>query len=148
MTSLLFKKCSPAWTDYGLLALRIAMGAIFIMHGYAKITGFGVAGVSKMLGGIGFPAPELFAYLLMYGEVATGIAIILGALTYWASLFQLVVAIVAGVFVHFPKGFSVGDGGYEFVMLLGAAAFLLLTSGPGKYSVDAKMQATDTGGAM
>ena len=138
-TQLLSRRAPASLADIAPLGLRIALGAIFIMYGYAKSTGFGVAGVSKTLGGIGFPAPELFAYILMYEEVVTGIAIILGALTYCTTLFQLVVSVIAGVFIHLPKGFSADDGGYEFVLLIGAVALSLFITGPGKYSVDTRL---------
>lgn len=131
-----YRPFSP-YADFAPLVLRLALGVIFVMHGYAKITGFGAAGVSKMLAGIGFPLPTMFAYILMYGEVITGIAIIVGVCTYFSALFQLIVAFVAGFFVHLPKGFSVSGGGYEFVMLIGAAALALVLTGPGKYSIDA-----------
>jgi putative oxidoreductase len=48
----------------------------------------------------------------------------------------MVIAAVAFVTVHMANGFSVGQGGYEFIMLIFAAAFALFVSGAGKYSLD------------
>jgi putative oxidoreductase len=38
--------------------------------------------------------------------------------------------------VHLSKGFFNTDGGYEFNLLLGAAAFALADTGPGPWSLD------------
>jgi putative oxidoreductase len=38
--------------------------------------------------------------------------------------------------VHWAKGFSVGQGGYEFVLLLGVVLFAIAIRGGGPYSAD------------
>ncbi len=142
--ALMSRTAPAAWADYAPLVLRVVLGIIFFMHGYAKITMMGVDKVSGMLAGIGFPAPALFAYILMYGETIGGMLLIVGVLTYWVSLFNIVVAFVAGFFVHLSKGFFINEGGYEFILLIGAASVALFITGPGKYSVDAHLQTSDT----
>jgi putative oxidoreductase len=38
--------------------------------------------------------------------------------------------------VHWAKGFYVGQGGYEFILLIGIVTFLIAIRGGGPYSVD------------
>jgi putative oxidoreductase len=83
-----------------------------------------------------FPAAELFAYILTYGEIVVGIMLVFGALTHWASKFVIVVAVIALFAVHLSKGFFISDGGYEFILLILAAGLVTLTHGSGRYSVD------------
>jgi len=49
---------------------------------------------------------------------------------------DMVVALVA---VHLPAGLWVGDGGYEFVAVLGVAALALALAGAGRFSLDAAL---------
>jgi hypothetical protein len=45
-------------------------------------------------------------------------------------------ALVALLFVHLPKGYAAGGGGYEYVLLIGATCFVIAIRGGGPYSVD------------
>jgi putative oxidoreductase len=38
--------------------------------------------------------------------------------------------------VHMPKGFAAGQGGYEYVLLLGIVMFAIAMRGGGRYSLD------------
>ncbi len=128
--------CADGWGEYGMLALRVALGAIFLMHGWQKHSEYGIDGVTGMLAGMNFPMAELFAYILTYGEIAAGIALIVGAFTHWAAKFALIVSVVAFFGVHLSKGFFISDGGYEFILLIFAASLVIMTRGGGEYSVD------------
>lgn len=139
MMKLLYTKCSEKWADIGPLVLRVALGAIFLWHGYDKVFVKGIPAITGFMGSLGLPMPELMAYLLSYGELITGILLILGLLTYWAAKIDAFIALVALFTVHINKGFSVGDGGYEYIMLILAASIAILVSGAGKYSLDAHL---------
>jgi len=119
------------WADFASLILRVATGAIFMMHGWSKFQG-GTEGVAGMLGGLGFPMPEVFAVILIAVELLGGILLILGALTRWAAFLAGIVALVAYLMVHMSQGWS--DS--EFVILLFAACVALLALGGGRYSLD------------
>jgi putative oxidoreductase len=140
MMKMLMMKCSAEWADVGPLVLRLALGAIFIFHGYQKVFVMGHAGVTGFMTSLGLPLPELMAYLVSYGELVTGVFLIVGFLTYWVSIVDIIIAAVAFFTVHMTKGFGVSGGGYEFIMLIGASAVSLLISGAGKYSVDAQIK--------
>ncbi len=133
-------KCADSWKDYAPLVLRLALGAVFAAHGYQKVFTLGHEGVTGFLGSLGIPLPSLMAYILSYGELVFGVFLIIGFLTHWAAKFATVVAIVAFFTVHLKKGFFISDGGYEFIILIFAAAVSLMITGAGKYSIDAKRQ--------
>jgi putative oxidoreductase len=138
--NMLFKKCSEIYADIGPLVLRAALGLIFAWHGYDKVFVKGMPAITGFMGSLGLPFPTLMAYLLSYGELIGGILLILGLLTYWIAIVDIVIALVAFFTVHVTKGFAVGNGGYEFIMLIFAASVSLLVSGAGKYSLDAKFE--------
>ncbi len=139
MMNVLFKKCSEQWADIAPLVLRVALGVVFAWHGYDKVFVKGIPAITGFMGSLGLPMPELMAYILSYGELIGGLLLIVGAFTYWVTLFDIVVAAVAWVTVHAANGFAVSGGGYEFIMLILAASISLMISGAGKYSVDALM---------
>jgi putative oxidoreductase len=129
--------CGQKWADVAPLVLRAALGTVFLWHGYDKVFVKGVPAITGFLGSLGFPLPALFASILAYGELISGALLILGLLTHWSAKFATVVAVVAFFTVHIKNGFSIGDGGYEFIMLIFAAAVSILLTGAGKYSLDA-----------
>jgi len=129
--------CADKWTDIAPLVLRVALGVIFTWHGYDKVFTKGIAGITGFLDSLGFPLPSLFAYILSYGELIFGLFLIVGLLTHWSAKYAIVVGLVAWFMVHLSNGFSVAGGGYEFIMLITAAAVSLMITGPGKYSIDA-----------
>ncbi len=123
--------------DVAPLALRLALGAIFAWHGYDKVFVKGMPAIAGFLGSLGFPMPQVFAYILGYGELIFGLLLVFGLLTALSARFMLIIALVAFFTVHMGNGFAVSSGGYEFIVLIGAAALSLTVSGAGKYSLDA-----------
>lgn len=117
------------------LVLRIATGLIFAVHGWQKLSG-GVDGVAGFLGSLGFPLPEVMAMLLIAAELGGGILLILGLFTHWVAKVLAFVALVAWLTVHAASGFLVGEGGFEFIMLIFAASLSLAITGPGRWSLD------------
>lgn len=120
--------------DFGLLIMRVVVGAVFVVHGYQKLQG--MEGVIGFFGKLGF-AP-LLAYVVAWVEFLGGISFIIGYGMKISSALLAITMIVAMVKVHGPNGFSVGKGGYEFVLTLFAVATGFLYTGPGKYSIGAK----------
>lgn len=129
--------CSEKWQPFAPFFLRIATGAIFLGHGLMKWQVMGLAGTTGMLTGLGFPLPELFAVLLIAAEVLGGLALILGVYTHWTAKILAFVSLVALVTVHLKNGFM-GQGGYEFILLILAASVSLMITGAGKWSLDHK----------
>ncbi len=127
--------CGDSMRNVAPLVLRVATGFVFAMHGWQKLQG-GVPFVAGFLGQLGFPAPELFAVLLIAAELGGGILLILGLYTHWAAKVVAFVAVVAFLTVHAKNGFFMASGGYEYIMLLFAASYSIMVTGPGKWSLD------------
>jgi putative oxidoreductase len=126
-----------AWADVGPLVLRVVLGVVFAWHGYDKVFVKGTPAIAGFLGSLGIPLPDVMVYFLAYGELIGGILLILGLLTFWVSIVDIIIAAVAFLTVHMANGFSVSGGGYEFIILIFAASVSLLASGAGRYSIDA-----------
>lgn len=141
MQKMLNCTCADTWGDYAPLVLRVVVGLVFAYHGYDKLTRMGVDGTTQFLDSLGIPLAGLFAVLLIIVELIGGIMMIFGLFTHWMAKLFIIVAIVAFITVHASKGFSMSNGGYEYILTLFAASFSLMITGAGKYSLDAKMQA-------
>ena len=73
----------------------------------------------------------LWAYVIIFLELAGGICLIIGLFTRFFAA-----ALIALLVVHLPRGYAASGGGYEYVLLIGAACFLIAIRGGGPYSVD------------
>lgn len=116
----------------GLLAMRLAVGAVFIAHGYPKLFG----DTAKWMAGfqsMGFPG--FFAYVAGIVEFFGGILLIAGLFTRIAGLLIAGEMAVAVLKVHLHKGLT-GPGGYEFPLALAATSFGLMVLGAGVVSID------------
>lgn len=122
------------------LVLRVSVGAIFLMHGWQKLSVMGMGGVEGMLNALGFPMAGVLSPILIAAEIIGGAFLILGLYTQWSAKILTIVAAVALVAVHLKNGFFLATGGYEFILLILAATVSVLITGPGKYSLDAKMR--------
>jgi putative oxidoreductase len=126
----------------GLLVLRVVTGAIFIAHGLPKWGWDGGEGslsaLTEMLAGRGIPLPSVGAVLLGSTEIFGGALLIVGFMTRFVGAAQTFAMLVAVFVVHWSNGFA-GRGGYQWALLLAAAAFCLMLEGGGKYSIDRKL---------
>jgi len=122
--------------DFAPTVLRVVTGVTFAVHGWQKVDQMGLPAVTGMVAGLGFPVPVVFAVLLIAAELGGGILLVLGAFTRLAAKSLIIVSLVALFGVHFPNGFSLANGGYEYILLLLAASVSLALSGAGKWSVD------------
>jgi putative oxidoreductase len=100
---------------YGLLILRVTLGALLIVHFCVKLLVFTPAGTAHMFAGLGLP-PQL-AYVVMTVELLTGCALILGVWPRLAALVALPVLLGAIAFFHVHNGFAYNapkGGGWEY----------------------------------
>lgn len=106
---------------YGALALRVALGVMFIAHAYLKIAIFTPAGFAGFLGQVGLPA--FLAWPIILAELLGGLAILVGFHGRIVSILLLPV-LLGALFVHAPNGwvFNAPNGGWEY------PAFLALTA--------------------
>jgi putative oxidoreductase len=128
------------FTDLGLLALRLVLGAVFLAHGAQKAFGAfggpGFEGAAGFIGSMGFRPARFWTALAVGGELVAGFLFLLGLLTPLAGLLVLATMAVAIAKVHGPKGFFVQDGGYEYNLVLIVTALAVAAIGPGRFSLD------------
>lgn len=123
---------------YGIFALRVTTGALFLFHGLVKLFVFTPAGTAGYFESIGLPGA--LGYLTMLVEIAGGIALILGLRARLVSVALVPVLLGAAWFGHGGSGFnwSNAGGGWEYPLMwalvqgalaaLGDGAFALLPS--------------------
>ena len=124
---------------WGIALLRAVLGVVFFMHGQQKLFDMGIDGVEGFFASEGIPAAGLAAVVVTAVEMLGGLALILGLFTRVVALLLAVDMLAAAVVVHLPNGFFAGGGGYELVLMLGAAALALVLTGPGAAALDAAL---------
>jgi putative oxidoreductase len=65
-----------------------------------------------------------------------GGCLLIGLFTRFFAAALAIEMLIALLFVHLPKGYAVGSGGYEYVLLIGAVCFAIALRGGGVYSID------------
>ena len=124
----------------GLLILRLVVGLGLAAHGAQKLFGwfggYGIAGTGQFLEQLGFRPGRLHAVQAGIGETVGGLFLAAGFLTPAAAAAVVAVMVVAAVSVHITKGFFAHNGGYEYTLVLAAAALALAFTGPGALSLD------------
>lgn len=123
----------------GILVLRLALGAVFIAHGWQKVFVDGLAATTEGFAGMGIPFAAVLAPVAALTELLAGAAIIVGLLTRIAAAGLAVTALVALFLVHAPNGFFMATGGIEFLLVLAAGAIALILTGAGRLSADAAL---------
>ena len=122
--------------SYCLLAVRTALGAIFLYHGVPKLKS-----PKELAGAAGLPM--WFAFLIGLGETVGGILSLAGFLTELAAIFLAVVMLGALYYKIFKwkAPFSAyNQMGWEFDLILLAATLVLIFSGAGSLSVDSVLK--------
>jgi putative oxidoreductase len=122
--------------DLAVLVTRVAVGLVFVAHGWQKLVTNGIDGTAAFFEQVGVPAASAAAWFAALVELAGGAALVLGLAVPVAGLLLLVDMLGAFVFVHAGAGLFVDQGGYELVLVLGAAALLFAVIGAGRYSID------------
>jgi putative oxidoreductase len=126
--------------SYGILFLRLVLGGIMAAHGAQKLFGwFGGSGPFGTAAGyrqLNFRAPLLTAFAAGLAEFGGGLLLAVGLLTPLAALGIAVVMVNAIGVVHWRNGFWNSKGGYEFNLLIWAAAGAIAAIGAGRFSLD------------
>ena len=81
------------YKDYVPLLLRIAVGLIFIIAGWGKLTG--IEGTAQFFGSIGIPLATFSAWLVAIVEFFGGIMVLLGFFTRIPALLLAIIMVVA-----------------------------------------------------
>jgi putative oxidoreductase len=118
-----------------LLLARIAVGVVFLVHGYQKFATMGIAGTTKFFESVGIPLAGIAAPAVATLEVVGGLALILGAALPIVGVLLALNMAGAIVFVHAANGLT-GEGGYELVLTLAAATLAIGFTGGGAFALD------------
>jgi putative oxidoreductase len=130
------RRLLPLNPDLALLLLRVVLGIVMLVHGVPKLLHFG--GVAQGFAGMGIPAPTLAAAFAAIAEAGGGVLMVLGIATDIAGLLFAIDMLGAILFVHLAKGFSAGNGGWEFPFLLLTMSLCIALAGPGRYSAGSR----------
>jgi putative oxidoreductase len=116
--------------------VRIIVGIMFLMHVSTKFK----LGVDVVAANIfaknGIEPALMWTYIVIFLESVGGVCLIIGLFTRIFAAALAIEMLVALLFVHLPKGYAAGGGGYEYVLLIGAVCFTIAIRGGGPYSVD------------
>jgi len=127
----------------GILALRAVIGALFMGHGLQKLAGwFGGHGLEATAAGfeqMGMRPGRRNALAAGLSETAGGLSLATGFLTPLGASAVTGTMAVAIAKVHASKGLWITGGGFEYNLVLGAAAFVIAAEGPGPLSLDAQL---------
>lgn len=123
--------------DWGLMALRLALGIVFMAHGSQKLFGaFGGHGLAATVAAMG-----PIGYLVSIGEFFGGLGVLVGFLTRFSAASIAVIMLGAIATVHLKNGLfmnwsgkQAGEG-FEYHLLVIAICALLVLVGPGRLAV-------------
>lgn len=125
----------------GRLLLRAAVGGFFIGHGTQKLFGWfggqGLKNQASQFDSMGLKPGIVHASAAGAAETLGGAGLLLGYRTPLASAGIVSVMLTAINRVHLKNGPWAHKGGYEYNVVLAAAAVALAESGPGNLSLDA-----------
>jgi putative oxidoreductase len=136
---------SPRDLDHlnaALLIFRVAIGVVFLAHGYNHIfRGGKIKGTAGWFESLGMRPGIVHAWVASLTELGAGALLILGFAMPLAGAGVVGTMLVAFVTNHKKNGFFIfrpGEG-YEYVMTLIACGFALATIGPGEWGLDHKV---------
>ena len=115
--------------DAAQMGMRLAVGVIFIVHGFSK---FGNPGFGGWISSMGIPAEMQIPIAL--AEFIPGILLLVGVLTrISASLISIVM--LGAIFLVKGASSLTGEHGYELDLILLASCLVVIVAGPGRVSL-------------
>ena len=120
-----------------LLILRLALGAVFIIHGVKHLRNR--SKTMNWTAGMGFSQPGLQWFFMSFAEVGVGVSLAFGLLTSFGTAGLISLMAVTYWTVHRHAGFWITarpDEGWEYAFVLVTAAFGVALLGPGEWSID------------
>src|SRR5207245_4385075 len=131
--------------DWVVGIARIVLGIIFFGHGAQKMLGwYGGPGLARSMRTFteDVHLPSTLAFLVIAGELFSGVGLIVGLFTRIAALIIVLTMVGAIATVHFRFGlflnwFGTKEGhGIEYHLLTIALALVIVVEGAGKVSLD------------
>jgi putative oxidoreductase len=133
----------------GRLLLRLAVGGFFVGHGTQKLFGWfggnGLEATAQGFEGLGLRPGKRNAIAAGAAEAGGGALLAAGLATPLAASLLSATMMTAIETVHAKNGPWLSNGGYEYNVVLIAAALTLVEVGPGPLSLDAARAKERTG---
>src|SRR3954469_1333640 len=129
--------------DEVLLVARILLIVLFLAFGWGKLTGY--TGTVGYMTQIGAPMPSVAALVAIVVEVFVALAIVLGVwtrpLALLLALYTLGTALIGHHFwtMEGPARSANAINFYKNISIIGGCLLLYVT-GPGRYSLDARLR--------
>jgi len=123
------KSVSSPLVSFGILVLRVAICAMMLTHGLAKLSNF--SAMSQTFNPIGIGG-ALSLSLVIFAEVFCSIALLLGLFTRLAALPLIFAMCVAAFVTHGGQPFAA----MELALLYLTFYTVILITGPGRFSID------------
>lgn len=118
--------------SWGILAVRLIVGVIFMAHGGQKLFGwFGGNGLEATMSQMG----TVLGFLVSIGEFFGGLGIIVGFLSRFSAAALIVIMLGAIGMVHGKNGFFLADKGFEYTLALIGLLLPILLIGPALYTI-------------
>lgn len=127
------------------ILLRLGLAAIFIFHGLQMVSGEGTEWGARWNKHEGAPAAPV-QLAVAWGELIGGIALAVGFLTRLAAIGIIAIMVGAIATVHWPNGFDLLKGGYEYNFAIIIMCLCLVLGGPGPLAVDRFFRLRRAGG--
>lgn len=130
-------------SDLAPTALRVALGAVFLAHAYAKAFLFTLPGTAAFFAAHGFPGWT--AYPVFALELFGGLALIAGFQVRAVAL-ALIPVMLGALAPHAGNGwmFTNQGGGWEYVAFINVALIAQALLGSGAYAIDRALDTTRT----
>jgi putative oxidoreductase len=129
--------------DFGLLLVRVTLGAFMAGHGAQKLFGWwkgpGLKGTHGFMEALGMRPGVVWGSAVAFGETSGGVLTLLGFLSPLGPLNVMSSMIVAIRRAHWKFPVWASSGGAELAATNLAAATMLATYGPGAYSLDSML---------
>ena len=123
--------------DFALLLLRVVLGLTMAAHGYNKFFGGGrIKGTAGWFESIGMKPGTFHARVAATTEMAAGLGLAVGLFTPVTAAGFVALMLVAAWTVHRHNGFFIVKEGWEYNLVLAAAAVAIAGIGAGRYSLD------------
>ena len=125
--------------NLSMLILRLILGAIFVAHGAQKLFGMfggiGIEGTTKMMEGLNFSYPHIYAFVWSSIEFFGGLFLAFGVLARYASILIVLIMSITIWKINLSYGFFIQNGGYEYNLLILLACMPIILTGGGKWSI-------------
>ena len=119
-----------------ILIARIFLSILFILAGWAKLTG--LEGTAQYFGAIGLPVPTVTAVLVGLVEFVGGLAILVGFKTRIAAIIVALFTIGATLVAHMDFAEGMNALMAQKNLAIAGGLLLLAITGAGAFSVDGR----------